>query len=149
MQASGGDWQRHGRPPQRSDARVIDATDVSVHERIETHASAFPTGAELAATIVQRYLDCGSVDRTVAMMTVGEMRIRQVLHRCGVAAAAGFDRHSRRTIEAAVAGRVGLEVAMRQTGLSAPSFILGVYCVTHPPITEVAAVVRRERYRIR
>jgi hypothetical protein len=149
MQASGGDWQQHGEPPQRSDARVIDATDVPVQDRIEAHASAFPTGAEVAAGIVQWYLRCGSIDRTVAMMTVGEMRIRQVLHRCGVDAAAGVDRRCWRTIEAAVAGRIDLGVAKQQTGLGERSFILGVYCATHPPITEVAAVVRRERYRLR
>ena len=149
MEVSAGDRQPHAQTPQRSDARVIDATDVPVHDRIEAHASAFPTGVEMAVGIVQCYLRCGSVGRTVELMTVGEIRIRQVLHRCGVAAAAGLDRRDRRTIEAAVGGHIDLRAAKQQTGLSSPSFILGVYCVTHPPITEVAAVVRRERYRIR
>ncbi|MDR9412400.1 MAG: hypothetical protein RI544_03625 [Haloquadratum sp.] len=138
----------HSPPPHATGTRLVDGTDVPVAERVAEHAAAFPTDATVATAIIGAYLQTGSVERTIQLTAVGETRTRQVLHRCGVEGACGLTAAGREWIEAVLAGVVGLTEAQQQATVGGRAFVLGLYCLTHPPIEEVAAVVRRERYRV-
>lgn len=149
MEASDGPWRSQHVPTGRpTGPRVIDVTDASVADRICAHAAAFPTDPVVAVAIMDAYLRTGAVTGAIEATAAGPMRTRQVLHRCGIEDACRLAPSAKRWLEAAVAGTVGLAAAQQQAGLDTGAFILGVYCLTHPPIAEVAAVVRRERYRI-
>ena len=149
MEAIDGPWRtQHTPAAEAPEPRVIDVTDTSVAERIGAHAADFPTSPPVAAAIVGAYLRTGTVTGAIGATAAGAMRTRQVLHRCGIEDACQIAPAAKRWVEAAVAGTVGLTEAQQQAALGPSMFILGVYCLTHPPIPEVAAAVRRERYRI-
>ncbi|MDR9412188.1 MAG: hypothetical protein RI544_06380 [Haloquadratum sp.] len=149
MEVSDGHWRtQHTPTAHASGARLVDATDVSVAERIAAHAGAFPTDVAAASAIVAAYLQTGAIDRTVQLTAVGQTRTRQVLHRCGIEDACGLTPAQRRWLGETLAGRMGLAEVQQRAGLGPGELVLGLYCLTHPPVVEVAAAVRRERYRI-
>lgn len=119
---------------------TVDDTDTTLAEQLAPFASALPCSTDEAATVLERYSECGSIGDAGRAAGVAPMTAAKTLHLLGesVSPATPLQRD---VLDDWQRGELSRQEALELTQLNETEFALAAYVETHDPLEDACAAI--------
>ncbi|MFB6180052.1 MAG: hypothetical protein ABEI77_10045 [Halorientalis sp.] len=122
---------------------TVDETDASLSERLATHESTLPCGADEAATVVETYAEGKAIGTAARAAEIAPVTAAKTLHLLGEQVTP-FGPTARDVVRDWLGGHLARTEALELTGATEQEFALAAYVESHDPIPDAREAVAAE-----